>query len=217
MKLRAFAIAACCIVMSVVQVDAQTVPLQRPPGLDLHALFSIVGRMYGLDPSLLEAVAIAESAEQPGAVSPKGAQGMMQLMPSTAERFGVVDPLDPVESVLGAARFLRYLGQIEGASAGALPNVLAAYNAGEHAVERHGGIPPFEETQDYVRKVLWLYLLQSVPASMPHRSPPHSKSAHHHRAEASSHEGAGAVTGDARLLQQLTAIRRARALAEQTQ
>jgi len=213
MKLRCLAITFCWVLVSAAWATAQMPPLPGF-GLDLHALFSIVGRMYGIDPSLLEAVAVTESAEDPSAVSPKGAQGLMQLMPSTAERFGVVDPLDPVESALGAARFLHYLGRIEGVNPGALPRVLAAYNAGENAVQRHNGIPPFEETEDYVRRVLWLYLFQAVPAPLTHRYQPFLPKLH--RPPIVSRTTATTATGDAAILQQLSGIRRARTLAEET-
>jgi soluble lytic murein transglycosylase-like protein len=119
--------------------------------------------MYGFDPALLEAISFVESHGDPDAISGKGAMGLMQLMPLTASRFKVANPLDPIESVLGAARFLDYLNsqQIGGRD---LPKLLAAYNAGEGAVKRFHGIPPYAETREYVRAVLWLYLLAEPPA-----------------------------------------------------
>lgn len=118
--------------------------------------------LYGLDPALMTAIARVESCNDPAAVSPRGAIGVMQLMPQTAARFGVTNPADPIENLLGAARFLRYLRQTSGA-ARTLPEVIAAYNAGEGAVAHYGGIPPYAETQDYVRKVLIAYLSQPPP------------------------------------------------------
>jgi soluble lytic murein transglycosylase-like protein len=102
--------------------------------------------------ALLHAVASVESACNPGAVSVKGAQGLMQLMPATAARYGVQQVFDPADNVRGGARYLRDLiARYEGR----LDLVLAAYNAGEAAVERHSNqIPPFAETRDYVRKVI---------------------------------------------------------------
>ena len=91
----------------------------------------------------------------------------MQLMPATARRFGVSDTLNPVENVSGAARFLAYLRQ--DAQIQDLPELLAAYNAGEGAVARYGGIPPYEETREYVRRVLWAYLLSEPPSPVWHR------------------------------------------------
>jgi hypothetical protein len=130
--------------------------------LDADALFRTVANLYDLDPQLLEAIAKIESAGNAEAVSPKGAQGLMQLMPATARRFGVDDPFDPVQNALGAARFLDYLRRSMAQASGTspqLPELLAAYNAGEAAVTRYQGIPPYRETQDYVRSVLLDYLL----------------------------------------------------------
>jgi hypothetical protein len=139
------------------------------PGLrvcDQRALFSAVGAMYQLDPDLLTAIARAESGGAAGAVSPAGAQGLMQLMPATARRFGVDHPFDPVESALGAA---QYLDQLRAASpaGGQLTDLLAAYNAGEGAVRRYGGIPPYAETRRYVERVLRYYLLPTPVGPTP--------------------------------------------------
>lgn len=129
-----------------------------------RAALGVVARMYGFDPDLLIAIAKVESNGNPAAVSPKGAQGLMQLMPATAAQYGVDDPFDVVENALGAARFLDHLRrwrlshpQMQ------LPELLAAYNAGENAVAKYGGIPPYAETQEYVRRVLVTYLLDGVP------------------------------------------------------
>lgn len=110
--------------------------------------------MHRLDPALLRAVIHAESAFDPRAISPKGAQGLMQLMPDTARRFGVRHPFRPADNISGGARYLGWLMKRFG---GRLPLVLAAYNAGEGAVERHGGIPPYPETRAYVARVQDLY------------------------------------------------------------
>jgi len=109
---------------------------------------------YGLDPSLVLAIIEVESAFDPRAISSKGAQGLMQLMPATSTRFGVQDPFDPVQNLAGGMAYLRWLLK---QFRGNLPKALASYNAGEHAVARHGGIPPYPETQDYVKKVLTRY------------------------------------------------------------
>ena len=108
-------------------------------------------RRFGVPQKLVRAVIQAESGGNPVAVSPKGAQGIMQLMPATARRFDVSDPLDPDQNIEGGVRYLSYLLDLYG---GNTPLALAAYNAGEEAVRRHRGIPPFEETRGYVRKVL---------------------------------------------------------------
>lgn len=108
-----------------------------------------------LDPALLHAVVMVESGYNPSARSPKGAQGLMQLMPGTARRFGTIDPYDPAQNLRGGARYLaRLLLEFDGE----LSLALAAYNAGENAVRRHGGrIPPYAETQRYVPAVLARY------------------------------------------------------------
>jgi soluble lytic murein transglycosylase-like protein len=109
-----------------------------------------VASQEGLDPSLIKAVALVESGFNPRAVSPKGARGLMQLMPATARLYGVRDPHDPYENLRAGTRHLRDL-LIE--FHGDLPLALAAYNAGSGAVRRSGGIPNYKETRDYVRKV----------------------------------------------------------------
>lgn len=109
-------------------------------------------RRYGLTPALLHAVIRTESAYDHSAVSSAGAQGLMQLMPATAARYGVKDSFDPVENVRGGAAYLRDLLDMFGQD---LQLALAGYNAGENAVIRHGHqIPPYAETQEYVRRVL---------------------------------------------------------------
>jgi soluble lytic murein transglycosylase-like protein len=105
----------------------------------------------GLDPALVGAVVRQESGFRADAVSPAGAQGLMQLMPSTARDLGVADPFDPRQNVDGGARLLRSLVDRYD---GRLDYALAAYNAGPGAVDRYGGVPPYPETQSYVASVL---------------------------------------------------------------
>src|SRR5215831_7006194 len=143
--------------------------------IDEHALFKVVGEMYDLDPELLEAVAEVESSGAANAVSPKGAIGLMQLMPATAVRFRVRDARDPVENALGAARYLAHLrdAMLQGdGQDDQLWRILAAYNAGEAAVWRYGGLPPYLETQAYVGRVLWVYLLGVSPPRNVHEREP---------------------------------------------
>ncbi len=118
-------------------------------GVPYSSLFTKAAARYGLPAELLAAVAKVESGYNPRAVSPAGAQGLMQFMPGTAAGLGV-NAFDPAQAVDGAARLLkRNLGEF-----GSLSLALAAYNAGGGAVHKYGGIPPFAETQAYVPKVL---------------------------------------------------------------
>jgi soluble lytic murein transglycosylase-like protein len=121
-----------------------------PGKVDLDALIRRLSEQYDLAPELVRAVIRQESAFDPFAVSVKGAQGLMQLMPGTALRFGVQDVFDPAENVLGGVKYLRHLlDRYEGDTRLAL----AAYNAGEGAVDRYKDIPPYAETRDYVQRI----------------------------------------------------------------
>lgn len=117
----------------------------------MESMFEDASRAYQVPMDLLKAVAKAESNFNPAAVSPKGAVGVMQLMPATARGLGVDDPYDARSNIFGGAKYLRenldrYDGNIE--------LTLAAYNAGCNNVSKYGGIPPFKETQNYVKKVV---------------------------------------------------------------
>ena len=123
------------------QVDAASVP----------ALVEAVAKQYDVDPLLVHSVIQTESNYNPYAVSPKGAQGLMQLMPATAKRFGVNNSFDIKENIEGGVRYLKYLGTL-------FPDdprlAIAAYNAGEGAVWKYGNnIPPYRETEQYVERV----------------------------------------------------------------
>src|SRR5439155_25345262 len=105
---------------------------------------------HGMSASLIRAVIQTESRFNPLAVSSVGAQGLMQLMPETARHVGIENPFDPRENILGGTKYLStLLDRFKGNTARAL----AAYNAGPNAVTRHGGVPPYRETQGYVRKI----------------------------------------------------------------
>lgn len=110
--------------------------------------------LYKLPEELVRAVIQVESNYDPRAVSPAGAHGLMQLMPFTAERMMVSDIFDPRQNIMGGTRYLRILANMFN---GDLKLTVAAYNAGENAVIRYGGIPPYQETQMYVVKVLENY------------------------------------------------------------
>jgi soluble lytic murein transglycosylase-like protein len=118
-------------------------------------LIEAAANKYNLDAALLHAVVRAESAYNPGAVSNKGAVGLMQLMPDTAARYGVSDPYDPEENVEGGA---RYLSDLIALFRSDIRLAVAAYNAGENNVIKYGNqVPPFEETREYVLRVLQYY------------------------------------------------------------
>jgi TPR repeat protein len=120
----------------------------------IAALVSALAPEYGLDPNFVLAIIAVESAFQRGAVSPRRALGLMQLMPETAARFGVRRVFDPEENIRGGMSYLRWLSDnFDGDPV----LVLAAYNAGEGAVERYGGVPPFPETKTYIEKIRRVY------------------------------------------------------------
>lgn len=132
-------------------------PVAKPYALskaELRRIIAKYARKYGVDKNLVRAVIQQESGGDCQAVSPKGAQGVMQLMPATAEILGVDDPFDPEENIKGGVRYLKHcLNRFNHNTALAL----AAYNAGPQAVEKYKGIPPYKETKNYVSRVLKAY------------------------------------------------------------
>ncbi|MDE2180452.1 MAG: lytic transglycosylase domain-containing protein [candidate division NC10 bacterium] len=126
----------------------------RLTAANMSELIDAFAAEYELDPALIRAVIQVESNFNRKAVSRKGAQGLMQLMPATIWRFSVGDAYDPHENIGAGARYLRQLLDL---FRGDLTLALAAYNAGENAVLRYRGVPPYAETRDYVTKVLGLY------------------------------------------------------------
>lgn len=109
---------------------------------------------YRVDPTLVRAVIQVESDFNAATVSSKGARGLMQLMPETAKRFGVSKVHDPDQNIHGGVKYLAYLTRLFPYD---LPRALAAYNAGEGAVLKHGGIPPYDETESYVKRAMTVY------------------------------------------------------------
>ena len=148
-----------------VSPDARYSPVQLfPPGRTrsrqpigrmktYDALIERFANRQGIPPALVKAVIHAESAFDPYAVSPKGAMGLMQLLPSTARALGVTEPFGVNQNISGGARYLRMMYE----RFGSWSHALAAYNAGPQAVARYRGIPPYRETQEYVRRVLNYY------------------------------------------------------------
>lgn len=132
-------------------VDWQGTPLKRRA---FDAEIRAASEIFGVDDALVRAIMHAESWFEPEAVSHSGAQGLMQLMPATQRRFGVANPFDPLDNITAGVAYLAWLQEEFG---GDLERIIAAYNAGENAVRRHGGIPPFPETREYVRRVNILY------------------------------------------------------------
>lgn len=121
----------------------------------IDELIRVNGARYGVDPYLIFCVMEQESRFNPRVVSPKGAQGLMQLMPGTGARFGVRRPFDPAENIMGGTRYLKQLLE---AYSGRVELVLAGYNAGEGAVAKYGGqVPPYRETREYVKRISLRY------------------------------------------------------------
>jgi soluble lytic murein transglycosylase-like protein len=155
----------------VVKASLKSAPSKILPISDpkIEDVIQQMASRHGVDPNLIKAIIKTESNNNPRAVSSKGARGLMQLMPPTARDLGVVNSLDPAQNVDGGVRYLKQLMTQYG---GNLELSLAAYNAGPGAVERHGGVPPYRETQAYVKKIGNLYgsLRAQTETPDPHRS-----------------------------------------------
>ena len=141
------------------------VPRAAAPGL--AAAVDRIAAEHAVPARLVHSVIQAESNYNPAAVSPKGALGLMQLIPATARRFGVSDVFDPLENIQGGVKYLRYLLDLY---SGDYPLALAAYNAGEGAVARYGGVPPYPETRNYLERVA-RRLSEAPPAAAPGGAP----------------------------------------------
>ncbi|MGE5284327.1 MAG: transglycosylase SLT domain-containing protein [Actinomycetota bacterium] len=134
---------------------APRAPASSIPGSSwMNGYVDRFSRANDLPPALVRAIIKAESNGQRNAVSRKGAKGVMQLMPFTSKRLRVVDPFDPIENIEGG---ILYIKELLVTFEGNLTNVVAAYNAGPAAVRKYGGVPPYQETRLYVRRVMELY------------------------------------------------------------
>lgn len=134
------------------EIIPQDIPTSGDPAMD-RMIFRVAGR-HGIDPRFIHAVIWQESKYKPKALSHAGAQGLMQLMPATARRFGCTDPHDMVANIEAGTKYLSWLLK---RFDGDVKLALAGYNAGEGAVAKYNGVPPYNETQDYVRKIVANY------------------------------------------------------------
>lgn len=141
----------CALPSRAAETGEGAVPAPSKTGKPYQKLINRVADRHQLDRHLLTALVEVESARRADAVSPKGARGLGQLMPETARRFGVLDPHDPEDNLEGAAEYLSFLIH---RYSGDLRLALAAYNAGEGAVDKYGDVPPYPETTAYVRNIL---------------------------------------------------------------
>jgi len=134
------------------EVDSPLPPaVNSAPDDDLDAVVSAASKRNNIDPDLVNSLILAESGFDPNAVSPKGAQGLMQLMPRTAAQMGVQNAMDPAANVEGGT---RYLGELLSRYHNDLSKALAAYNAGPNRVEQYHGVPPYPETRAYVARII---------------------------------------------------------------
>lgn len=153
--------ALCLRAAAKARAGKSAAPVPAPP--EISALVDRLAPEFQLDPALVTAVIAVESGYRADAVSPKNAQGLMQLIPGTAARFGVEDPFDPVQNVRGGMKYLRFLLRLFD---GDVTLALAAYNAGERAVLAHGGVPPYPETTLYLEKLRRYYDRAYHPVSL---------------------------------------------------
>ena len=162
--------------------------LSAAPAATLDAVVSAASSHTNIDPDLILSVIRAESGFNPNAVSRKGAQGLMQLMPQTAARLGVQDAFDPSNNVEGGT---RYLGQLLARYHNDLPMALAAYNAGPERVEQYRGVPPYRETRLYINRIIRDFNRKKLA-----QRGPQGDSVHDNRAEQNSKQARPNETSD---------------------
>lgn len=151
---------------------SNTPAVSGPTSADIDQLVEQTATRFQVDPNLVRAMVRVESGYDPKAVSNKGAMGLMQLVPATASRYGVVNPFDPKQNLEGGVSYLKHLLDRFG---GDLKLSLAAYNSGEQTVQRLGGVPAIPETQNYVHKVTNIYQPgDAPPAKSTSPDPPES-------------------------------------------
>lgn len=141
---------------------ARVAPASSDPASNFLPLIRGLSTQHGIDENLVRAIIEVESNFDPKAVSPKDCKGLMQLHPDTARRFGVKDIFDPTENIQGGIRYLQFLIDHFDDN---LELAVAAYNAGENAVDKYNGVPPYPETRNYVNKVAALYDINSPPSA----------------------------------------------------
>jgi soluble lytic murein transglycosylase-like protein len=141
-------------VVSAAEVEAIPADIPLSGDCDLDWIIYRAGEKAGIDPRFIHAVIKQESKYDSKAVSPVGARGLMQMMPATAERFGLKDPFDPAANVEAGTKYLKWLLK---RFDGDVSLALAGYNAGEGAVDKYKGVPPYTETQNYVKKIVSNY------------------------------------------------------------
>jgi soluble lytic murein transglycosylase len=151
-----------------IDLTSSSISRARVPVKELDHAIARFARLHRLHPALVRAIIKAESDFDPRAVSQAGALGLMQLMPDTAVQHQVRDAFDPEENIAGGTKHLRYLLD---RFHGNLPLALAAYNAGEHTVDRYQSLPPIDETRRYVQKVLRYYRRFLLAPSPIHPTP----------------------------------------------
>jgi soluble lytic murein transglycosylase-like protein len=142
-------LAGICLLLAGAALSAAEVP-QSPGRRTYDPVVRKVAKRHGIEADLIHAIIRAESNYESTAVSPKGARGLMQLMPDTARAYGVSDFFDPEQNIEGGTKYLKDLIKLYGGKTGL---VLAAYNAGQEAVKKYKGIPPYPETREYIKRI----------------------------------------------------------------